>query len=1634
MSMHPFSGDFNFTSATGDSMRPLYVLRVKLKWNKYVGQHDLFVYDKLDNNLLGSDILEASGANIQYVRNSNTPPKVGPTVNMAAVQMHRPIPDAIVKLCQSQSVAPRSHTLLKVHVPEPFKDAGPFIVPGNGLHLHDSLVNVKGSEPFSIPFFNADFARAELNRGDVISFLSPVDPSSISSSSEPFSPPSFPSASMATVSMKKSAVAQPKSQSSFRSQGCQPITSKNSGKTEVSEVKAPPSPHTLPDPPSLPPQLLQRKREWVKLKAQIASSDPTWKNRCLQVLLKHARVFQLDSHDLGRCELLPARVPYKKEAGPVWQKQFVLSHLASSWVRSKTLQMLKNGLIEPSSSPFNTPLAVVLKPQAKEAKLKAQHERTSSAAPNHPAPPTRMSNKDLFSQGDTYVRLVWDLRAINANCVDLPTCFDTIEVVLENLARANATIYATLDMASAYQQIALHPDDRWRCAFTVHGLGRFQSRVLPAGLKSAPQAFSAVTNLLFSHLPNVIAYLDDIIVFSSSPGGLLHTLDEVLSLLGKADLRLKVEKSRFMATSVDFLGFRISPDGVRPASHKLLAVQALQPPSSRAEIASVVGFMNFFRRWIPNFATLSGQLTSLTRQDSSWQGPKLPPSALEAFSALKQALLQAPLLSFPCPGQPFQLYTDAASGSFPSGKGLGAVLLQGANVISFFSRALKGHEASYSTFSLELAAVVSALHAFDAMVCHSHITIYVDHYPLLSLNNPGKKTMCRLASHLLDYNFTLVYKKEKSRLPKGLALADYLSRSPVPSSSFQSVLCPKSHCSAWDDIRSMVYDTSAGHQLPATPSGLATSEATKPSSTPSGAKPPQFCAVSVESKSGAPFSIQGSQTALLPACWTGRLSSTGHGCGVQESPDAQILSLLPFSSSELIPPATGLFTPAAAPTKSMAALSLRLREPFLSSSSSEPGCLCDVVPTPAQRENCRIYSLSTRFNSLLPANITKKHFQNLQQSDPFCRLLAAIKAGREPARVSEADKKLAQDCLKTAVFEDDLWWMPPPSLNLPSLPGSQRPDLVPLCPLLLKKTTLALAHAHPFSGHRSYNSSLVHLSKAVTWPSVKRDLREFIASCMKCVAGSTPRNFNTGRFSLVSPDTNAGTIAPFAIVHLDVLQLPESKGYKYVLGCIDAVSRFCILIPARSKQASHLAELLLRHVIAVFSAPALFITDGDRALAAGAIFQEMVRVLKTRYHITSAYSHKSNGLIERVFALTHSFLRKVPDHPSESWVDLLPAVMLATNSSVSRALLASPLFYLTGRDAPPPQLAGYTHLSQPPPAAAAAVVGKETAHAAARLPRLFAAREKMQQALKLYTDGYLQKLNKGKPFPPFKIGQKALLHFPRSTHPSANSKNIRLWSPVVIEGQRSQLTFSVRPICPKTFKPFRNKAALFVHSDRLRPWHLPNATALDEELKKFHLSDPDELKWLSLPAEWPTVTTPPRSAGRPKKEQDGKAADTHTLDDNLQPTLAPQNWPPPPPAPPPPPPAPPSPGPHTPPSHHSTPARSHTRRDFVRDLTTRGRHSRRLNLQSPENQGLGANWRRDRSTSGSSRSSNRGALANAELFLRRQGHQSPSSAAADPDATLTESKEEEEEASSNDASPDDDDSFVSAAGTPGPRL
>ncbi len=129
--------------------------------------------------------------------------------------------------------------------------------------------------------------------------------------------------------------------------------------------------------------------------------------------------------------------------------------------------------------------------------------------------------------------------------------------------------------------------------------------------------------------------------------------------------------------------------------------------------------------------------------DSGWTGGKLPPDAMAAFQQLQEKLTQSPILAFPKPGVPFVLATDASlEHSF------GGILLQqqegGMRVISYFSKALKGHEKNYSAILLEMAGATQAIEAFHHYLYGVPFTLMCDHKPLERLGTVHKRTLLRL--------------------------------------------------------------------------------------------------------------------------------------------------------------------------------------------------------------------------------------------------------------------------------------------------------------------------------------------------------------------------------------------------------------------------------------------------------------------------------------------------------------------------------------------------------------------------------------------------------------------------------------------------------------------------------------------------------------------------------------------------------------------------------------------------------------------------------------------------------------------------------------------------------------------------
>ena len=171
-------------------------------------------------------------------------------------------------------------------------------------------------------------------------------------------------------------------------------------------------------------------------------------------------------------------------------------------------------------------------------------------------------------------------------------------------------------------------------------------------------------------------------------------LGKVLKRMRSAELKLQPKKCHIAHEEVEYLGHVVSVEGVRTDPKKLRAVQQYPTPTDVKTLCSFLGLASYYRRFMPNFAKIAGQLHVLTKKDM----PFLWTSQCQhSFDAIMKLLTTAPVLSFPQFDKPFIVETDA------SGLALGAVLAQrpvdgAVQPIAYASRSLQRHERNNMCF------------------------------------------------------------------------------------------------------------------------------------------------------------------------------------------------------------------------------------------------------------------------------------------------------------------------------------------------------------------------------------------------------------------------------------------------------------------------------------------------------------------------------------------------------------------------------------------------------------------------------------------------------------------------------------------------------------------------------------------------------------------------------------------------------------------------------------------------------------------------------------------------------------------------------------------------------------------------
>ena len=166
---------------------------------------------------------------------------------------------------------------------------------------------------------------------------------------------------------------------------------------------------------------------------------------------------------------------------------------------------------------------------------------------------------------------------------------------------------------------------------------------LTMGLQGSPASFAQLIDNVMRDLRGVLTYIDDVLVHTCDHEAQLKLLEQSLLGLRKYKLKLNVAKSAFGASSVNYLGYTLTGEGIALGKGKLLAVKEFPPPVSVKKIREFVGLCNYFRFLIPKFTYYSVILTNWTRAKSGYSGGKLPPLALPV-----QVMMFTRVDSVPC--------------------------------------------------------------------------------------------------------------------------------------------------------------------------------------------------------------------------------------------------------------------------------------------------------------------------------------------------------------------------------------------------------------------------------------------------------------------------------------------------------------------------------------------------------------------------------------------------------------------------------------------------------------------------------------------------------------------------------------------------------------------------------------------------------------------------------------------------------------------------------------------------------------------------------------------------------------------------------------------------------------------------
>ena len=751
--------------------------------------------------------------------------------------------------------------------------------------------------------------------------------------------------------------------------------------------------------------------------------------------------------------------------------------------------------------------------------------------------------------------------------------------------------------------------------------GSFKWLRMPMGLTGSPPTFQCLVEKVLVGLTWKICvpYLDDIIIFSSTPEEHLERLQHVFQRFRAHNLKIKPDKCDFFRMKVQFLGHIVSKNGLEVDPSKIEAVQKFPAPRSQTEVKSFLGLASYYRRFVPKFANIARPLhkTSETSTKFAWT-----PEAQDAFESLKLKVTSTPILAFPCLKEPFILYTDASQ--FAMGAVLAQVQDGRERAICYASKSLSKSQTKYSDTRRELLALVTFTRHFRHYLLVQKFTIVTDHSALQwlhSFKDPDGIT-ARWLEKLAPFDY-----EKRHRPGKSIGHADGLSRIPpnsinaiethLPSTSTHNEIAQVATVinnyrevigNVFDSKDSIAHCVSADFEMSA---GIARHFKRK--------FPTKY-----------PSNLDHSYTPLWPQWLPETRRYLYHLVTKQKYFNKPTYSTLRASLERMRTHAENNSIPRISISCIGTGLDqidwdkvkLLIQETFRTSPVQVVVYILPHRPTkhgdsPVENET------SSKFAQAQEADESLKHVRHWVRQKIFPTQNDLQGLPRLAWQMyNQLSSLYIQDDILCRKFE-------PTNGRLAYLQ-----QIVP--PSLVTEITTSLYNSLT-AGHLGAYKTLEKIRQRYYWPGFKTDVKHHILRCDKCQKRSGPPQKH--RHSLVDWKISF----PFHHIGLDFLgPLPTSNGCRYILLIGDHFTKWYEAIPLPDQTAATTSDALLERWICRFGCPYSIHTDRGTNFESR-LFANLLKKLEIDKTRTTAFHPQSNSVIERMNRTLLNMLAKCID-------------------------------------------------------------------------------------------------------------------------------------------------------------------------------------------------------------------------------------------------------------------------------------------------------------------------------------------------------------------------------------------------------